>query len=137
LRGTIVEKNLKKLRLTVDQLEMQLRQNNITKISDVKWATLEPNGQLGYILNEDAQAATKKEIQTLRADIQEIKQLINTKLPNIKLLTQMTKTNDQLLQSAEQLVESANHLIKQDSQEDIFREVSDKSHKNPPPKHLQ
>src|SRR5699024_12734172 len=38
--GQINEKEMAKLRLTVDQLEMYLRQNNVTSISDVKLATL-------------------------------------------------------------------------------------------------
>src|SRR5699024_3390359 len=37
--GEINEKNLIKLRMTVDQLEMNLRQKNVTNISDVEWAT--------------------------------------------------------------------------------------------------
>lgn len=42
--GKIEKTNLRKLRFTVDQLEMRLRTNGITKISDVKMVTLEPNG---------------------------------------------------------------------------------------------
>ncbi|MFC0471870.1 DUF421 domain-containing protein [Halalkalibacter kiskunsagensis] len=63
--GVIDEQNLKKLRLTVDQLEVRLRQVNIAKISDVKIATIEPSGLLGYTLHEYAQPATKQDIQTL------------------------------------------------------------------------
>ncbi|WP_216830785.1 DUF421 domain-containing protein [Alkalihalobacterium elongatum] len=63
--GVINTKNLKKLRLTVDQLEMRLRQSNVQHISQVKWATVEVSGQLGLILDEQSQLATKKDIQTL------------------------------------------------------------------------
>ncbi|SMB92542.1 Uncharacterized membrane protein YcaP, DUF421 family [Desulfonispora thiosulfatigenes DSM 11270] len=63
--GVLQEETLKKLRLTVDQLEMQLRQNNVTKIENVKMATLEPNGKIGFVLKEDAQPATKEDIQKL------------------------------------------------------------------------
>ncbi|OLO25593.1 hypothetical protein BTR23_24550 [Alkalihalophilus pseudofirmus] len=63
--GVINIKNLKKLRLTVDQLEMRLRQANVQHISQVKWATVEVSGQLGIILDEQSQLATKKDIQTL------------------------------------------------------------------------
>src|SRR5690625_4684351 len=48
--GKINEKNLAKLRMSVDQLEMNLRQKNITQLADVEFATLEPNGQVGYTL---------------------------------------------------------------------------------------
>jgi uncharacterized membrane protein YcaP (DUF421 family) len=56
--GQLNIKNLKKLRLTVDQLEMRLRNKGITKLEDVKFATIEPNGQLGYELEGDAKPLT-------------------------------------------------------------------------------
>lgn len=64
--GQINEGNLKKLRLTVDMLEVRLRQQNIQHFSDLKWATIEPNGQLGYMLNSNKQYATKEDIQMLK-----------------------------------------------------------------------
>lgn len=63
--GEIVISNLKKLRFTVDQLEMRLRQQGINKITDVKTATLEPNGQLGYELFPDARPLTIGEFKKL------------------------------------------------------------------------
>lgn len=63
--GIILEHNIKKLRLTIDQLEVRLRQANIKAISDVQIATIEPSGQLGFVLKEHAQNATKQDIQTL------------------------------------------------------------------------
>ncbi|WP_247747375.1 DUF421 domain-containing protein [Alkalihalobacillus sp. BA299] len=72
--GVLNTKNLKKLRLTVDQLEMRLRQANVQHISQVKWATIEPSGQLGLVLNEQSQLATKQ-------DIQMVLNYIHSKLP--------------------------------------------------------
>ncbi|WP_240377349.1 DUF421 domain-containing protein [Bacillus piscicola] len=46
--GQIQYDDLKKLRFTVDQLEMRLRQQGITNAADLKTATLEPNGEIGY-----------------------------------------------------------------------------------------
>lgn len=63
--GVVLEHNLKKLRLTIDQLEVRLRQANVKKISDVKFATIEPSGQLGYVLKDTEQYATKQDIQLL------------------------------------------------------------------------
>lgn len=63
--GTFSETNLRKLRLTVDKLEERLRQSGIPNISDVQYATLESNGQLGYTLKPEAQPSTKKDIQNL------------------------------------------------------------------------
>lgn len=63
--GTLNEKTLSKLRLSVDKLEMRLRQNGIENIKDVQWATLEPSGQLGYSLAEKKKFATKEDIDKI------------------------------------------------------------------------
>ncbi|SHM78337.1 DUF421 domain-containing protein [Gracilibacillus kekensis] len=65
--GQINEKNLRKLRLTVDMLEVRLRQQNIQHFTDLKWATIEPNGQLGYMLKSEKQYATKEDIEMLKS----------------------------------------------------------------------
>ncbi|MFZ5946011.1 MAG: DUF421 domain-containing protein [Bacillota bacterium] len=74
--GVINTDNLRKMRMTVDQLEIQLRQNQVAKITDVEYATLEPNGRLGIKLKESARPATKEDIQNLI-------NLINMKMPTV------------------------------------------------------
>ncbi|MFC7319763.1 DUF421 domain-containing protein [Halobacillus campisalis] len=76
--GLIIESNLRKLRLTVDMLEVRLRQQNIQNISDLQWATIESNGQLGYMLKPDLQYSTKKDIQMLMTMIQENNSPVST-----------------------------------------------------------
>lgn len=61
--GEIQVETLRKLRLTVDKLENLLRQKGITNLADVKTATLEPNGQLGYELQRSAQPLTIGEFE--------------------------------------------------------------------------
>jgi uncharacterized membrane protein YcaP (DUF421 family) len=61
--GVLNVQNLKKLRLTVDQLEMRMRNQGISKIEDVKMATIEPNGLLGYELNDNAKPLTVGEFK--------------------------------------------------------------------------
>ncbi|TFE29942.1 DUF421 domain-containing protein [Cohnella luojiensis] len=56
--GQIVQQSLRTMRMTVDQLETRLRQLGISNISDVKTATLEPNGQVGYEFMEHAKPLT-------------------------------------------------------------------------------
>lgn len=75
--GDIIEKNLRRLRLPVDKLEERLRQLGISKISDVQYATLESNGQLGYTLKNEKQPATKEDIQNL-IELLKNGQLINS-----------------------------------------------------------
>ncbi len=56
--GLVIEKNLRKIRLTVDQLEIRLRAKGIANMSDVKTATIESNGQIGYELKAYAKPLT-------------------------------------------------------------------------------
>ncbi|MBP2080068.1 DUF421 domain-containing protein [Oceanobacillus polygoni] len=120
INGSLQEKNLKKLRMTVDQLEMELRVQNVQRMEDVQWATLEPNGQVGLLLKEEAQPVTKKEFKQLTALMEDLKRELN----------QQTQYNEQLMQlNREQLPP--------EQQETIFAEIQRKSHKNTPPKHLQ
>ncbi|HAQ06561.1 MAG TPA: DUF421 domain-containing protein [Bacillus bacterium] len=66
--GQLNVKNLKKMRLTVDQLEMRIRNKGISKMEDIKTATLEPNGQLGYELKDDAKPLTVGEFKKMLND---------------------------------------------------------------------
>ena len=63
--GKLHEANLDKPKLTVDKLEMRLRQTGIADISDVEWATLEVSGNLGYTLKSHKQPATKRILTSL------------------------------------------------------------------------
>ncbi|KGX93649.1 hypothetical protein N781_00045 [Pontibacillus halophilus JSM 076056 = DSM 19796] len=63
--GIIQVDELKKLRMSVDQLEMFLRQQGITSIEKVKTATMEANGQLGYELAPTEKPVTIGDLQQL------------------------------------------------------------------------
>lgn len=66
--GEMQVNNIRKLRLTVDKIEMYLRQNGVTHISDIKTATIEPNGQLGYELIDDKKPLTLGDLKRLMGD---------------------------------------------------------------------
>jgi uncharacterized membrane protein YcaP (DUF421 family) len=108
--GEIIESTLRKLRLPIDQLEKQLRQESITKIEDVKYATIEPSGQLGYELYDHAKPATKQDIDKLMAELQNMMYQLNLSIKEKEVPTPTFN---------------------------IFDEVHYKTHKNQPPEHLQ
>jgi uncharacterized membrane protein YcaP (DUF421 family) len=118
--GNLVEGNLKKLRLTVDQLEMQLRQASVTDMSDVHYATLEPNGKLAFVLTEQARNSSKRDIALLKEEISQLTELIKNHIgqPPAKPLPQEEGIPQQPLVP-------------------LFDEVQQKNHPSPPPKHLQ
>lgn len=91
-KGALNTANLMKVGLTVDQLEMQLRQANVKKIEDVEWATLEPNGRVGFILKESAQPVT-------REDLQAFLKMIDERLAAISVQDGVQLTNKNPLQS--------------------------------------
>ncbi|OZU89248.1 DUF421 domain-containing protein [Virgibacillus indicus] len=115
--GVIQERNLRKLRFTVDQLEMKLRQSNVAKISDIQSATLEPNGQVGFVLKPEAQPATKKEFLELSAKLDQMLQYYQM-MEKVEF-NSPPPSNDQL------------------NQDNLFAEIKEKRHTNTPPKHLQ
>jgi uncharacterized membrane protein YcaP (DUF421 family) len=74
--GKLNTKNLRNLRMSVDRLETRLRQSGISSIEDVKYATIEVSGQLGYELNENKKPITKEDFNLLINEILQIKKLI-------------------------------------------------------------
>lgn len=56
--GKIVDHNLRKERLDLDQLMMLLRQKNIFSMADVEFAILEVNGQLSVLPKADKRSLT-------------------------------------------------------------------------------
>ncbi|ARK21616.1 DUF421 domain-containing protein [Sporosarcina sp. P26b] len=82
--GILKVSTMKKLRLTVDELEMHLRQNSIERIDDVKWATIEMSGQLGYVLVDRKQYATKEDIARLQLTLEEMSSQLNLDHPITK-----------------------------------------------------
>lgn len=74
--GQPIYKNLRKLRLSIDRLETRLRQAGISSLDDVKYATLEVSGQLGYELKESKKPITKEDFNLLMTELSYIKETI-------------------------------------------------------------
>ncbi|MGG1516983.1 YetF domain-containing protein [Paenibacillus oryzisoli] len=69
--GQLDMQMLRKLRITVTQLEMRLRQLGITNIADIKRGVIEMNGELGYELQESAKPITKSDLDAFLSRIVE------------------------------------------------------------------
>jgi uncharacterized membrane protein YcaP (DUF421 family) len=52
--GNIVEKNLRRHRLTQEEIAASARLQNIGSLSQVRWAVLETNGQISFIKGGDS-----------------------------------------------------------------------------------
>jgi len=50
--GDVIERNAKRERLSVDEIREAARQQGIARLSDVRWAVLETNGQITFIKKE-------------------------------------------------------------------------------------
>lgn len=71
-------KNLKRIRMTIDKLETRLRQAGISSIEDVKYATIEVSGQLGYELMDNKKPLTQEDFVKLMNQISQLKGMINS-----------------------------------------------------------
>lgn len=60
--GKILEDNLKKERLTTDELMQQLRKKDVFLVSDVEFAIMEPNGEMDVLLTKENQPLTPKHL---------------------------------------------------------------------------
>ena len=49
--GNVIEKNLKRERLTVADITEEARKQQIAHLADVRWAVLETSGQISFIKN--------------------------------------------------------------------------------------
>ena len=68
--GIIISNNLKKLRMSVEQLEAKLREHGISSITDVKSASIEMTGALGYELMKHARPVTLGELEQILNQLQ-------------------------------------------------------------------
>ena len=71
--GHVNEKELRKLRFNINDLQEQLRINNTPNIADVEVAVLETNGQLSVIPKKDARNVTVRDLK--------IKDAVTERLP--------------------------------------------------------
>lgn len=62
-QGHIMEQSLKRQRLNLDDLTMQLRLNQIFSIIDVEYAILEPNGALTVMKKQGKDPVTKEDMK--------------------------------------------------------------------------
>ncbi|WP_209124879.1 DUF421 domain-containing protein [Alkalihalobacillus sp. BA299] len=63
--GQILEKNLKKENLTIDELMIHLRQQNAFKLSEIETAIMEKNGQVSVMKKSNLQPVTPKDVGLL------------------------------------------------------------------------
>lgn len=75
--GQIVRKNLKRARVTVDDVKMRLRVEQVDDLAKVKYATLEPSGKMGIELNPEYTFATKRDIEELKTALLMITEKLN------------------------------------------------------------
>ena len=61
--GLILENVLKKQRLNMDDLTMQLRLNQVFSVADVEYAILEPNGALTVMKKSGKNSVTKEDMK--------------------------------------------------------------------------
>ncbi|WP_339256544.1 DUF421 domain-containing protein [Paenibacillus sp. FSL R5-0713] len=117
--GKVIIPNLKRMRYTMDQLEMHMRQNGITSVDDLESATVEPNGQLGYVLKRHARPVT----------IGDLEEILRSYA--------MTGSSSATAEPKQQQNNSSNSSTHSNNSTDIFQEVSNGAHTHPVDPKLQ
>lgn len=56
--GRIIDKNMKRLRITINELMMKLREKDVFNLEDVQFAIMETNGQLSVLIKADKKPIT-------------------------------------------------------------------------------
>lgn len=96
--GRIIDKNMKRLRITVNELMMKLREKDVFNLEDVQFAIMEGNGQLSVLIK-----ANKKPITPYDVDLKvKSPSLINDIIINGKIIDknlQIAGINKKWLQS--------------------------------------
>ncbi|MGZ9585952.1 DUF421 domain-containing protein [Paenibacillus marinisediminis] len=66
--GKIMEQNMRKERLTIDEMMAQLRTRNAFRVSDVEFAVMEPSGEINVMLKKNLQPLTLDHIHSQLGD---------------------------------------------------------------------
>ncbi|MGG4442346.1 DUF421 domain-containing protein [Brevibacillus fortis] len=69
--GKILEDNLKKERLTTEDLMEQLRVKNVFRVADVEFALMETSGEVSVLLKSESQPVTPKHLELTVAPSEE------------------------------------------------------------------
>jgi uncharacterized membrane protein YcaP (DUF421 family) len=55
--GSVIERNLRRERLTVGEVEAEARQQQIASLRKIRWAVLERNGRISFIPDDEEDAS--------------------------------------------------------------------------------
>ncbi|MBB6452712.1 uncharacterized membrane protein YcaP (DUF421 family) [Salirhabdus euzebyi] len=91
--GNILTRNLKKARITEDELKMKLRIKKVSDISTLKSVTLEISGDIGVEKNNNEIAATKKDIEDMKNAMEMMAKQLNMTIPFNKPLPKEEENN--------------------------------------------
>ena len=61
--GRIIDKNVRKLKITVNELMMKLREKDVFNLEDVQFAIMERNGQLSVLIKSNKKPATPYDME--------------------------------------------------------------------------
>lgn len=70
--GRIMEQNMRKERLTIDEMMSQLRNRNAFHLSDVEFAIMEPSGEINVLLKKKYQPLTLNHVQNQMTEQYEV-----------------------------------------------------------------
>ena len=104
-KGTVDQKELSRMRLSLEELFSELRQQDVTDLEDVEYAILEKNGKISVILKNEAAPVTVRQarIKPDRGGMTHI--LVSGGVINRHGMKTAGVSEDQLKKAAEEILE--------------------------------
>lgn len=100
--GNILENNLRKMRLDIDNLSMLLRKKNVFSFSDVEFAVMETDGSLSLLKKAEKETITRQDMGILAAKAKPGTELIIDGVLDERKLAELNLTREWLQQTLQQ-----------------------------------
>jgi len=74
--GRLMQGELKRMRITIDDIYEELRLQKVEKLADVSYAVLETNGKLSILMRPSAEQPTREDLKIVKSDPGAVRLLI-------------------------------------------------------------
>jgi uncharacterized membrane protein YcaP (DUF421 family) len=76
-KGVPIQKNMNKLRMPLEELEARLRQHGIKDFGDVEFATIDPNGEIGFHFRKGKEPSTLEDIEKINERLDRLEKILS------------------------------------------------------------
>lgn len=135
-KGKVQEMNLRKERLTADELLEQLRSKSVFRVADVEFAMMEASGELSVLLKKEHQPVTLKDLQITAVNERQPMNVISDGVVQDEALAKAGFSREWLDTELQKIEQRADHvyLAQVDGYGDLTVDLYNDVMKQPQPK---